>query len=129
MKKTGNEYAILTPHGQAVMFCVPVVLIGLPVALGVSFIAPQLPLLFGLTGRHLPLIVFGGVMSCIAVAWWIEGVKLIFRDADWRSPKGIATSLALLLVMTVTIVCAFIGSFVPDDSSLSDARIGIGDLR
>ncbi|MBZ0186501.1 MAG: hypothetical protein K8F91_09660 [Candidatus Obscuribacterales bacterium] len=68
MKKTTDEYAIFTPHGQMVLFCVPILLLGLPIALIVSFLAPQLPLFFGLTGRHSPVTVFGAVMLVIVYA-------------------------------------------------------------
>lgn len=129
MKKTGDEYALFSLHGQLVLWSVPVLLIGLPISLLVSFFAPDLPLLLGLTGRQLPFIPWAVVMFSVSVAWFVDGVQMIFRDMDWRSPKAIAGSMAMLVLLVVFVVGGFLNSFDSDNSSLSGARVGIGDLR
>lgn len=106
-----------------------VLLIGLPISLLVSFFAPDLPLPFGFTGKQLPFIPWTVVMLSVAVAWFVDGVQMIFKDMDWKSPKAIAGSMAMLLLLMVLVLGGFVSSFVSDDSLLSGERVGIGDLR
>lgn len=129
VKRDGHECALFSPHGQMVLWSVPVLLIGLPISLLVSFFAPDLPLPFGFTGKQLPFIPWTVVMLSVAVAWFVDGVQMIFKDMDWKSPKAIAGSMAMLLLLMVLVLGGFVSSFVSDDSLLSGERVGIGDLR
>ncbi|MBX9942248.1 MAG: hypothetical protein K2Y32_23500 [Candidatus Obscuribacterales bacterium] len=129
MNKGGQACALFSPHGQIVLFSVPVALIGFPISLLVSFFAPDLHLPLGFTGRQLPLLPWAFVMFSVALAWFVDGIQMIFRDMDWKSPKAIVGRMGLLVLLVFFVLGGFLSSFVSDSSSLSDKQVGIGDFR
>jgi len=129
VNKNAQGYSLFSHHGRIVLWSVPVALIGLPISLLVSFFAPELPLPFGLTGRQLPIVPWIVVMLSLAVAWFVDGVQMIFSDMDWKAPKVIVVRMGLLVLLVVFVLGGFISSFVSDSSSLSGEPVGIGDFR
>ncbi|MDP3506480.1 MAG: hypothetical protein Q8T09_00690 [Candidatus Melainabacteria bacterium] len=129
MSKKANEYAIFSARGQLVLLSVPILLIGLPISFLVSSCAPDFLLPFGLTGRQLPMIPWAVAMLSVSVAWFLDGVEMIFREIDWKSPKAVAVSIAMLVFLAVFVAGGFFSSFVPDESPMTSTKIGIGDLR
>ncbi len=113
---------LLDAGEHVMMLSVPIFFIGMPLALGLTFFAPEWIIAFGMRPKQLGIAIFALSLFLVCFGGWMHQMRAMLRDADWRSFKGVVTIVGMTAGLTVMAILCFLGSFGPPDSSFPAGR-------